>query len=181
MGLSKSELSFQKEKIEQKKMFIKEWMNQCESVGLHEDIMTRIQLGCLGTFLHNILFVNWSYCGVQCDRPAVSFSEKCLVGKYAHNVIYYVSGWTLYKMSKALTIGKMQREQYFNFAREQCLDARSAKDAGLPTSIVERRKRFAKTFCTQQYFEFICFVESTFISNLNLTMMMAYADGDLVH
>ena len=75
----------------------------------------------------------------------------------------------------------MQREQYFNFAREQCLDAKSAKDTGLPTSIVERRKRFEKTFCTQQYFELICFVESTFISNLNLKMMMAYDDGDLVH
>ena len=84
-------------------------------------------------------------------------------------------------MSKALTIGKIQREHYLNFLMEQYLDAKSAKDAGLTTLIAERRKRFAKTFYTQQYFEFICFVESTFLSNLNLKMMMAYADGNLVH
>ena len=65
--------------------------------------------------------------------------------------------------------------------RQQCLDANSAKDTGLPTSIVERRKRFAETFCTQQYFEFICFVESVFIPKLNLKMMMVHADVDLVH
>ena len=75
-------------------------MNQYESVGLCKDIMTRVQFGCLGTFLpYILLMMNWAYCGVQCDRPAVSFLEKCLLGKYAHNVIYHVSGWILNEMS----------------------------------------------------------------------------------
>ena len=116
-GLSKAELSFQNGKIAQKRSFIKEWMKQYESVGLRDEIMSRVQFGCLGAFLHNILFMNWAYCGVDCDRPAVAFPEKCLVGKYARGVIYYVAGWTLYKMSKALTIGTMQKELYFTFAR----------------------------------------------------------------
>ena len=125
--------------------------------------------------------MSWLYCGVHCEHPAVAFPEKCPVGKCACSVIYYVSGWTLCKMSAALTIGVMQRELYFTFARDHCLDGKTAKDAGLPTSLVERRKRIAKMFSTQQYFEFICFVESTFLLNLNLEMMMAYFDGDLVH
>ena len=38
-------------------------------------------------------------------------------------------------------------------------------------------------YCTKQYFEFICFVELVYLNNLNLEMMMmmAYADGDIIH
>ena len=39
----------------------------------------------------------------------------------------------------------------------------------------------SKMFSTQQYYDFILFVESTFLENLNLQMMMTYTDGDLVH
>ena len=39
----------------------------------------------------------------------------------------------------------------------------------------------SKMFSTQQYYDSILFVESTFLANLNLQMMMAYTDGDLVH
>ena len=50
----------------------------------------------------------------------------------------------------------------------------------LPTSLVERRKRRASVYCTREYFYFICAIESIYLANLTLKMMMAYNDGDIV-
>ena len=33
---------------------------------------------------------------------------------------------------------------------------------------------------THKYFDFVCFVETTFLANLKLKMMMAYNDGDII-
>jgi len=33
---------------------------------------------------------------------------------------------------------------------------------------------------TRKYFDLVCFVESTFLANLTLKMMMAYNDGDII-
>lgn len=51
---------------------------------------------------------------------------------------------------------------------------------GLPTTLVEKRKRNVAMYCTQQYFEFICFIESVYLVNLSLKMMLAYNDGDII-
>ncbi len=51
---------------------------------------------------------------------------------------------------------------------------------GLPTSLVERRKQKSLVYCTQQHFEFICFVESVYLVNLSLKMMLAYKDGNII-
>jgi hypothetical protein len=50
----------------------------------------------------------------------------------------------------------------------------------LPTSLVERRKWRASVYCSREYFDFVCFVESTYLANLTLKMMMAYNDGDII-
>ena len=56
-----------------------------------------------------------------------------------------------------------------------------AKKAALPTGLVERRKRrSAKICCSEEYFKFICFVESVYLSNLTLQKMRAYYDGYIV-
>jgi hypothetical protein len=45
---------------------------------------------------------------------------------------------------------------------------------------VERRKRRASVYCSREYFDFVCFVESTYLANPTLKMMMAYNDGDII-
>jgi hypothetical protein len=50
----------------------------------------------------------------------------------------------------------------------------------LPTSLMERRKRQALVFCTRGYYDFICCIESIFLANLTLKMMLAYSNGDIV-
>ena len=55
-----------------------------------------------------------------------------------------------------------------------------AKLRKLPTSVVERRKRQAKIYWMEEHYKFNCFVESVYLENLNLKMMQAHTDGDIV-
>jgi hypothetical protein len=50
----------------------------------------------------------------------------------------------------------------------------------LPTSLVEKRKRRASVYCSREYFGFIYLIESIFLANLTLKMMLAYNDGNIV-
>jgi len=179
--ISGSELQFQVKKDEQKGSFIKQWVHQYKTFGLDENNMSSYQFQYFGSFLHDCLFAEWAYSAIDCEKPAVSFPDECLVSKYARPVIYYVAGWTLHSMSKALTIAKANREMYTCFASDHCLGEVEARNLGLPISLVLRRKRRAKMFCTEAYFLFICFVETVYLANLTLEMMMAYANGDIIY
>jgi len=57
---------------------------------------------------------------------------------------------------------------------------KSAKDANLPVSLVEKRNKRSSVYCLREYFEFILIVESVFLVNLSLKMMLAYNHGDIV-
>jgi hypothetical protein len=92
----------------------------------------------------------------------------------------HVAGWTLYSASKALTIPNVKRLLHFIFAALHAIDEQSAKAMNLPTSLVERRKWRVFVYCTQEYFEFICLVESTYLANQMLKMILAYNDGNIV-
>ena len=70
---------------------------------------------------------------------------------------------------------------YFDFLKGHYTNMGTAKETGLPTTPVERRKRMSKLYYTQQYHDFILFVESTFPANLNVQTMMVYTNVDLVH
>ena len=50
----------------------------------------------------------------------------------------------------------------------------------MPTSLVEKRRWRASVYCSREYFDFVCFVESTYLANLTQKMMMAYNDGDII-
>jgi hypothetical protein len=66
------------------------------------------------------------------------------------------------------------------FAALHTIDEQSAKAMNLPTSLVERRKWRALVYCTREYFDFICLVESSYLANLTLKMMLAYNKGNIV-
>ena len=134
-----------------------------------------------GTWLYNILFEEWSYCAMDSEKPPVTIPTECLVDKYARRVIYYVSGWTLHSLSKALTIAKDKRGIYQRLSMNHCLEVDEAIELNLPISVVQRRKRWAKIYSTNEYYAFICHIESVYLFNLTLEMMMAHADGDIIH
>ena len=66
---------------------------------------------------------------VDDKRPSVSFPIECLVGKYAHTVVYFVAGWTLSGAQKKGSI-------YATFARAHSLEMEEAKLRKLPTAVV---------------------------------------------
>jgi hypothetical protein len=65
--------------------------------------------------------------------------------------------------------------------RLHTVDEHSAKALNLPTSLVETRKQRALAYCTHEYFDFICLVESIHLANLTLKMMLAYNNGNIVN
>jgi len=122
----------------------------------------------------------WSHVISDNQKPPINFPADCLVGKYALPVVYYIAGWTLYSASKASSIAADKKSLFFRFAAAQTINGCAAKSMDLPTSLVERRKRRASVYCSREYFDFVCFVESTYLANLTLKMMMAYNDGDTI-
>ena len=111
--------------------------------------------------------MEWSWLAVDDERPSVSFPNECLLGKYTHTVLYFVAGWTLSSASKK---GAM----YATFAKAHFLEMEEAKLRKLP------RKHRAKIYCTDEYYKFVCFVESIYLEDLNVKMMQAHTDGDIV-
>ena len=81
------------------------------------------------------------------------------------------------------TISKDKGQIYFDFAKNHTMDTEYAFSARLPTQLVEKRKRRhgSKIYCSNDFYNFIYFVESTFLNNLTLKMMIAYSNGDLVY
>jgi hypothetical protein len=95
--------------------------------------------------------------------------------------VYYVADWTLYSVSKALSVGIVKRPLYFMFVALHTIDEHSANALNLSTSLVERRKRRALVYCTHEYFDFVCLVESIYLANLTLKMMLAYNNDNIVN
>jgi hypothetical protein len=180
-GVPNAHLEFDRTKETRMRAFADEFIAEYDSSGLSrlEDV-SRITFGRLGAFLHLALFMAWSHVISDNQKPPINFPAECLVGKYALPVVYYVAGWTLYSASKASSIAADKRPLFFRFAAAQTIDGCAAKSMDLPTSLVERRKRRASVYCSREYFDFVCFVESTYLANLTLKMMMAYNDGDII-
>ena len=90
------------------------------------------------------------------------------VNRHACPVIYYVAGWTLFSTSRALTVAGKERGKYFLSVQAHSIGKLAAQDANLLISIIEKRKRkSAKVYCSEEYFDFICYVESVYLSNLS--------------
>jgi hypothetical protein len=159
--------------------FVTKFRSDFASSGVGENI-TEVQFAYLGRFLYTAVCNEWLKLISNIAKPPMEYPLDCLVGKHALKVIYYVAGWTLYSASKALTKGIADRPLFQEFAQSQTIDADTAKGLGLPTSLVDMRKRSVSRYCTSEYFEFICFVESVFLANLSLEMMLAYPDGTII-
>ena len=179
-GVPNAQLNFERAKEMKMRAFVADFMKEYESTSLPPADISCITFGRLGAFLHFSLFQAWSDAICDNEKPPIEFPVDCLVGMYALPVVYYVAGWTLFSMSKATTIAADNRPVCFTFAASQTIDESAAKRMSLPTSLVERRKRRASVYCTREYFDFLCRIESIFLANLTLKMMLAYSDGDIV-
>ncbi len=178
-GIEHAQIDFDRARESKLKSFIADFMEEYDGSGLPHAEVSRIGFGQLGRFLHHVMFMVWLHSVCDHDKPPVNFPDDCLVGKHARPVIYYVAGWMLYSASKALTVARDKRLLFFEFSESQSINEDMAKSTDLPTSLVDRRKRKSLVYCSRAYFEFICFVESVFLANLSLKMMLAYVEGDI--
>jgi hypothetical protein len=172
-GVSNAHLEFDRRKESKMHAFIANFMKEYGSTGLSPAKISTISFGRLGAFLHLALFRAWSEAICNNEKPPIQFPADCLVGRYALPVIYSIAGWTLYSASKASTNAVDKRPLHFRFAALNTIDESAANTMNLPTSLVKRRKHRALVFCTQEYFDFVCFVKSIFLANLTLKMMLA--------
>jgi hypothetical protein len=179
-GIEHAQIDFDRARESKLKSFIADFMEEYDASGLPHAKVSRIAFGHLGRFLHHVMYMVWLHSVCNHDKPQVEFLDDCLVGKYARLVIYYVAGWTLYSASKALTVARDKRLLFYKFSESQSIKEDMAKNMDLPTSFVDRRKGKSSVYCSRDYFEFICFVESVFLANLSLKMMLAYVDGDII-
>ena len=131
-------------------------------------------------WLSNGLFFMWSRAMADDDRKAIQIPDKDLVAKYSLPVVYYVAGWTLQRTSLALLVAQNERYPYQTFANSHKITAQSAKDELLPCELVELRQKKCLMFPDKPYFDFIKLVESIYVHNLTVGMMMAFVDGDLM-
>jgi len=178
-GVPNAQLDFERAKEMNMCAFVADFMKEYDSTGLPSAGIPSITFGRLGTFVHLALFMAWSDVICNNERPPIDFPVDCLVGKYALPVIYYVAGWMLFGALKASTVAVDNRPLFYRFAARHTVDECVAWGMNLPTSLVERRKHRASVYCTQEYFYFICVIESIYLANLMLKMMLAYNDGDI--
>lgn len=135
----------------------------------------------VGIYLHHLLYMEWTNTAMESEKPLVSFPSESLVSKYAFPVIYYVAGWTLHCAKTAVKVAASKRRKYTMFSFCHRLELDKEKSVTLPTLLVEQRKRrSAKVFCSKDFFDFICYVETVYLSNLTLKMMQAYSNGDIL-
>ena len=180
-GVPIAHLEFERMKETKMRAFADEFIAEYDSSGLsHLEDISRITFGRLGAFLHLALFMAWSHVISKNQKPLINFPADCLVGKYTLPVVYYITRWTLYSTSKASSIAADKKSLFFRFAAAQTINGCTVKNMDLPTSLVERRKQRASVYRSREYFDFVCFVEITYLANLTLKMMMAYNDGDTI-
>ncbi len=154
--------------------FVTELMEEYDASGLTPSVISRIGFGNLGRCLHHVIFLAWSHSVCSHKKPLIKFPIDWLVGKHAHPVIYYITGWMLYS-----TIARDKRPLFLKFSKAHSIDEDISKSSKLLTSLVERRKRNLSVYCSHDYFEFVCFIESVYLANLSLKMMMTYTGGDI--
>lgn len=142
--------------------------------------MSKPQFGYFFLLSAEALFFYWCRTMVDDDRRAIEIPDKDLVAKYSQEVVYYVAGWTLQRASLAKTVGELDRFKYQQFATSHNTTIDTAKQASLPYELVELRQKKILFYASEAYFNFIRLVESIYIKNLTMSMMLAYADGDLV-
>lgn len=178
--LPSSELDFLKKRLKQSDtVFAPRWL-EIQSLLPTANELSSLEFGFLGMHLEACLFFEWSNASVDTDRPAIEFPAENLVSKYALPVVYYVAGWTLSSVSLAKLAARHKRPIFASFASIHCIGRKDAEQANLPISLVVRRQRKSLSFSNQVYFDFICAIESIYLHNLNLKMMIAYNDGDLL-
>jgi hypothetical protein len=177
-SLPNTEIQFTVMRRRDKETFISQWCEKCKTLSSVNDVSERHRMAVF-VALEIFLFIKWSKASVEMDRPPIIFPTENGVSTYALPVVYYTTSWLLSKLFHAKTVAKHLRRPYQVFGMHHSINKKDAHDAGLPTELVDRREKKSLFRSSIEFFLFVQRIESVFLANLNLKMMLAYSDGDL--
>ena len=102
------------------------------------------------------------------------------VHPYSEGVLYYTAGWTLHGLGN---VTKKQYPTLFNWASKfseyNSVTKEEAAKLGLPTYVVDRKEAKRLTRPNKAFFDYICHIETIYLTNVTTSMMLAYIAGDL--
>ena len=99
---------------------------------------------------------------------------------YSHQVLYYTTGWLLCRLVSASTEKHSMKQYFANVYRDHSVTLSVAKEKCLPTTLTERRQLSKLLYSDELFFKFIQFIESIYVDNLTLEMMIAFDDDSLI-
>ncbi|KAL9184799.1 hypothetical protein ACHAXT_002576 [Thalassiosira profunda] len=179
--LAKVELQFLRGANEAKRGLVEQWKGLHSSIALPDaQRLSPSAFGYFGVWLFNCMFAVWQLLLVEDEKADIEIPTANLVGKYSRSVVYYVAGWALQRTSLALLAPDREKAKYHAFAKSHCLSKADAKAKSLPCALVELKEKKKLFYVTPQFYDFVARVESVYIANLSLRMMMAHSGGDLV-
>jgi hypothetical protein len=88
-----------------------------------------------------VMYHKWTHTVIVSKCPLVEIPNSVLVNRHAFLVMYYISGWTLFSASRALTVADKERGKYFLFVQAHSIGKLAAQDITLPISIIGKRER----------------------------------------
>ena len=80
------------------------------------------------------------HAAIDSECPSVEIPGSVAVNRHACPVIYYVAGWTLFSISRALTVAGKERGKYFLFVQAHSIGKLAAQDTNLPISIIKKEE-----------------------------------------
>eukprot|EP00986_Skeletonema_menzelii_P017931 scaffold22977_cov154-Skeletonema_menzelii.AAC.2 len=181
--ISSREMTFGSRKETAKKIRIKQWRKVFKDMPAHGADNAKFdecKFAYFGVYVAECLFFVWIHSAAVADRPPVEIPQSNLVAPYSLPVIYYVAGWTLQRVSLAKTVAKSKRLKYQQFFPLHNRGIDYAKENNLPYTLVQMREKRRLFYVSKEYFDFICLLESTYVKNLTMNMLMAYNDGNLL-
>jgi hypothetical protein len=172
------ELMFTSKREEQLLEFVQDWSEKCYDLTSVLS-MTEESRRAVFVMLEMFLFLKWSRASSETDVPPIIFPSGNLVSKYAQPVVYYTAGWVLSRLVLAKTVAEHMRRPYQLFAMHHSITKEESRGAGLPTDLTDQREKKSLVRSSAEFFAIIQSIESVFLANLNLKMMLAFTDGSL--
>ena len=99
---------------------------------------------------------------------------------YSHQTLYYTTSLLIRRLVCAFAEKKFMKKYFASFSREHSVTLSVAKEKCLPTTLSKRRQLSKLIYSDELFFKFVKYIESIYIDNLTLEMMIAFDDGSLI-
>jgi len=185
-----SEFSFVNARIRSHKNLKVKWMDiirseNLECTGAGADYPVEVEWTRVFLFLEEQLFLQWAALSEAEGLPPIRIPENggvATVHPHSQPVVCFTAGWILAAMvNTTKNRTKAMQNDLWNFSQAHSISPVESQKQGVPTSLIERREMKRLHRPSFKFFEFVCRIESIFMENFTVDMMVAYSTGNLVN